>query len=1240
MQEEPPAGAGPISQAKRLCLETPVVVNGEPQAVVLVPPGDPAIRSIAERLVAQVAQATTAHLRVEEAGPPEGYRSSPAQNVIALGCFADNGLLRTLYYQFYTLVDRWYPGPGGYALHTVHDPWGTGRNVIVVGGSDVEGVRAAAEALAPQLAPGRSWVLPRLWDVHPGPGLVQLSQERPATVGGRSRRPWPQLPTDWRYGLDRSDLACAAIEYLWTGNEEAAQAYRRAILALGAGGSHLFYLANPVLWDLMEEAPVFTEEERLRVTNGMLGFFRSPEGVAEPFYHNAIGVRAPRQNHQTRLAVAVYFGATYFSKYYGLPEARRWLADVERFWEPQLHSSKPMCDSNGHQWAATLENAATYALASGHLEFFTEGHARAAAERALVLMRPSGGMSSLGDSGVGDGANGLLTKAAHFYGDGRYLYPGLHLPHPAADDEICRPFADGTEPVEPGDQLGVRSVPVDPLYYHWWDTDPGSRNILHPPDVPLNRCFDKLAFRSSWDPSSEYLILDGISGGSHSYDDANSIAEVGVGERSFVVTFDSVNGPRYIDHNTLNIVRDGQGTRPPGFAACEAFVDRPGFGFSQTTVRNYADATARRSILWRKGSWFLVVDDAEAQAPGTYTLRCNWRCLGRPTLGRDGLQLSQDDAAGKPLVFRIVPDADYRHSLEPGSEQAARTVSEYPFAEPVLWQYRQTQVCALQTGEHALFVNLLGWGARRYKLERVGERSWRLSDGSDDVLVMLGDGGVSLGALRWSGSFAAIGADRMLLVDGRRLEYAGKRLVDSQTSVSLAWDLKRGVADAGGEPYALRVPAGLREALRAAVREEERVARSPGRQTSVQKLTPLWRTAVGSPVLDLTTADVTGEGTNAVVYGTQGRQLGVLSPEGSELWRRELRGAIHSVDACDLDGDGRAEVVAGNDDDRVCTYDAELATRFLGYRSSADDRGGGQARPPVPVSTDESRVSAFSSSGNLLWETAIPFGNPIWPWWTLHSSSVRKVLATDADGDGKAEVYAGCGNMNLYRLDAAGNLGWSLRIDHGVITRLLAADANGDGKPVLLGGCYPMCDHSGCFVVDPASGKQVTICWNEGWISALSSLAVADVDGDGKPETLAGTNKGNLYLRRLPSRDVVWQRSFGDTVTALGFVPTDGSGRDIVLTTAAGYVVRLNANGETAFSTGLPDEALCLVVTSSKGQTRLVVGDRDGGAYVLGGEGRVLGRLQTSGPVQCAKVIAPGLVAVGSDDGHVYGLAP
>ena len=40
--------------------------------------------------------------------------------------------------------------------------------------------------------------------------------------------------------------------------------------------------------------------------------------------------------------------------------------------------------------------------------------------------------------------------------------------------------------------------------------------------VPYEQTFDKVYFRSGW-TDDDYLLLDGISGGSHSYQDGNCI---------------------------------------------------------------------------------------------------------------------------------------------------------------------------------------------------------------------------------------------------------------------------------------------------------------------------------------------------------------------------------------------------------------------------------------------------------------------------------------------------------------------------------------------------------------------------------------------------------------------------------------------------------------------------------------------------------------------------------------------
>ena len=66
--------------------------------------------------------------------------------VIVVGNLSDSQCIQELYFRFMCATDLWYPGPGGYELRTLCNPFGTGHNVIQAGYSDAVGARAATEA--------------------------------------------------------------------------------------------------------------------------------------------------------------------------------------------------------------------------------------------------------------------------------------------------------------------------------------------------------------------------------------------------------------------------------------------------------------------------------------------------------------------------------------------------------------------------------------------------------------------------------------------------------------------------------------------------------------------------------------------------------------------------------------------------------------------------------------------------------------------------------------------------------------------------------------------------------------------------------------------------------------------------------------------------------------------------------------------------------------------------------------
>jgi len=609
--------------------------------------------------------------------------------------------------------------------------------------------------------------------------------------------------------------------------------------------------------------------------------------------------------------------------------------------------------------------------------------------------------------------------------------------------------------------------------------------------------------------------------------------------------------------------------------------------------------------------------------------------------------------AGQEL-FHIASPTPSQRSLRRDEEVVARYTATYEHAEPGLNLYNQTVAADLDPGQHRGFVNLLFADQEacphQLTVEALGETAARITnrETGEAMVVAVGDDGENrIGEIVWRGRLVCVSPGTIVLAGGTDLSVSGQALFHSEQPLSVELDLNSGravvVATAEtaleliGEKRrmdkgrtVLKVPSPS-ELAAAVVRAVDALGPQPPASEAappIETLRSLWKIDASGPVLALAVGDVSGNGTPDVAFGSMARLLGVVSGEGRLLWSHRARGAVGTVAIFDLDGDGAAEVVAGNDDDKICTYSQVRHVRTVGF----DGENG-----PL-TKADESRVSAFSGDGKLLWETRIDYGNPTWCWWTLHSSNIRKVVAADLDGDGKGEIYAGCGNMQLYRLSHDGKIDWNFRTDHGVVTRMVTADADGDGKRELIAGCHSLSAASVCWVLG-ADGECKSTWIDEYWTSALTAIQVADLDGDGKPVVLNGTKKGNLYAHTLPSREVLWQVNFGDTVTDLGLVPAvSGKGLDIIVSSATGYVTRLDAAGNRLWATALPDEVLCLTVLDQGSEGRIVCGCEDGAVYVLRLDGSMVGRVETGGRVRCVAALEPHRAVAGSDDGFLYGL--
>jgi len=150
---------------------------------------------------------------------------------------------------------------------------------------------------------------------------------------------------------------------------------------------------------------------------------------------------------------------------------------------------------------------------------------------------------------------------------------------------------------------------------------------------------------------------------------------------------------------------------------------------------------------------------------------------------------------------------------------------------------------------------------------------------------------------------------------------------------------------------------------------------------------------------------------------------------------------------------------------------------------------------------------------------------------TFNSCGIRalpfiRTFFYDVDGDGRQEMIAGSkdGYLRLYR-KTAGTPGWSL-VPHyfegvraGAFSAPAMADIDGDGKPEVLLGTGGFSSDSGRVIVYRNSGTMSRPLWQKATMREIkvgndATPALADVDGDGMPDLIAGNSTGRLFLFR------------------------------------------------------------------------------------------------------------------------------
>ena len=895
--------------------------------------------------------------------------------VLVMGNLVTSALGRKLYLTGYDFTDYAWPGKGGHVLRTIRDPFGTGAHVLMVGGSYPEDIGVAARA-AGEMTRNRG---PRLSYMN----VVKLGLNADAIRGWTEKyksadpKLWDHLGPlgSWTY---LEQIGKAAMGFLRTGEEEYLRHFKRELLyyfehnvydwkkyhegRLPSSHSAIDMIVVP--WDLLADHPFFSAEERRQIDEKFLFLACGPEGP-RAFRRTRWGLHS---NHALGKALDGYWLGRDFLRRYGIEEGRRWMIMAGNVFAGLMVSAKPYEDNNSHQFNASLLAGIIYACAAGREDYFESRALREAAERFLMIyMR--------GYHAVYMAATAVVTNDPTYLSlevgssSEAYVRQCAAMARTHCLGENLRSFCGFTEPKVRKNLIGVHVAPLEPNWYQVKAKGTQRPHSLFRFTTPADKCFDKATIRDGFGAKDFILMVDGLSGGLHSFQDAGCITRYQDRGYNWFRADSHLSTPPAATvrgENGMFVGLDGCGPEAVHFAARLLYASRIDDRHDAlgTALEGIGHIDWRRHILRKRGAWTLVVDQAAAGKGGEAFLERNWYLRSMDnTAVPDGVHSRHGDYC---LHLQSV-------GLPPGNMTGAKNRREL----------LRVRVEAGQTVEIAALLHTnTSPTERTFVLARTAE-GWRISGPDAMVGVTLTDRG-----LRTEPATSEIREPPRTLP-----------LLPSAPEMDLGWKRVR-IADTPVTAVATapsRLAAGARDGTVGVVGFDGKI---------------LWQAQLKSEVLSLHFCGdnlLTGEDNGTISrFDADGQlQWSVTIPYVKMSYPHwsDKRSRIHEISSADMDGDGRDEILLANGDRRIYAYTPDgrqiwkAVVKYGIYNAMTPGTHSGKfalfggAREP----TLEGPFLMFGADGKEIGRLRA---------LRQESQRIRDVRRWDTDGDGTLEIVA------------------------------------------------------------------------------------------------------------------------------------------------------------------------------------------------------------------------------------------
>ena len=1119
------------------------------------------------------------------------------KHLIVIGNISNNPWVLELYKRRYAFSDTYFPGKGGVFIHPASSLWDSEKNVLVIGVSSDNDNFMGFETFVELLGDGVKTIetIHYLKTSHTLP-------EPPGSVEPILDRVMENLRTEM---APYATIANWGLLYFLSGDKRWAEhfrdgfylCYKRAEKSgqwIPEQWTNVYFQLSKMImaWELIDDDPFFTMDDRKIIDEVIWGYTRFCRWLPNLDKHLA-PPREPRQNHTTFLALSLYRAYWYFTEKYGITGLDSMVEKIRlAFDNGQAHSYMPNDDAGiGYYYYAPL-HLLTYNMAEGDDSFLATGRMRSFIDLMVATIDNRGDGVGFGDVG---GFSHRTEKspagrdfqffemAAWYYGDSQYKWLSNRMTKGSRFNVEL--MYNGIYAVDIKEEMPIRYFGVFPVTPDESTLRWSAMRSWKKSEFPFKneQYFNKISFRTSFDPEDEYLLLDGFSTFSHGHHDGNTVTRLTWKDRIWLFDIDYIKfTPKY--HNGVTIVCDGVQDAPPPLNVLDYAADFNSFGFTRTTSKDFSGADWERNIIWKKGEYFIFLDRVTALNNGYYRLESRWRTRGDVVLTGNVLSVHQGDKS-----FYIKSADETPRTIEIQHDGYASSWN-YPYGDNKLSICLARKNIAMSKNSDWTFANLLyaedNSDVQPKEFYRISENLYMVNNSENRELIGLCPDELSEEGVYTDCSLFVQDSGNIRLLDTSYMKFKDVYF-EAPANVHIEIDYRKSTGQ-------LIVPEGSGGTFMVRNLTIKGVKAERGREDNVVKLGSgtyiftfkgdLWKKSEPFTVLraaarrilpefpcdkvvdfgidllrefdfDDTVTAFCPERDKLICADNKGRVTQYDVNNSYVMFRIPSEHPIVCVHASDIDGDRLEEIIAGDNNANIYCYD---------------------------------------TSGKQLWTHIMrPYRG---------DASAVDITVGDIDGSGKNTVLVTTKSWKLYAFNPDGTVRWDSFIFYHPLTKV-GILKNDNGKTyIAVGTVY----HTPLNVVSPVDGKVIWKAWEEmgsEFIAStdycgihLTDMLFVDTDHDGEKEIVFGTKYNRVYALNAKDGSTEWEANVGDEVTVMKEIDDPPTGeKRIVVATEAGDLIMLDRTGKRldmiSFGSGISD--METIAYAEQGRNDIIVSTRD-----------------------------------------------